>query len=125
MSKKSCKPQFITGAMVPGILMYAPCCKKKKKKNGNKIKKWISREIVFKENMNYIEKAKVINETEKQMLEYLYKQKFPGCTIRSIRFSFKTGIDYNHMHIHAKVVFDYVANEGSKPKDDDPNKPVG
>jgi hypothetical protein len=124
MSKKLFKPQFVLGTMVPGILMYDQCSKRKKKNKRPTIKKWVSREIVFKENMNDIERAEVINETEKQMLQYLYQQNTPGCTIRSIRFFLKTGINYNYMQILGKVVF-YYAKEGTDTGEKDPKKPVG
>ncbi len=123
MSKKSCKPQFVMGAMAPGILMYAPCCKNKKKKNHNTIKKWITREIESKETASDLEKAKVINETERQIVESLYKQEWPGLIIKSIRFSLKPGIDVNHVHIKVQVVFEFY-KEGTDTGKKDPKEPV-
>ena len=123
MSKKSLQPQLPMGTMVPGILMYDRCCKKKKKKNRNKIKKWISRDIEFKEKTSDLEKAKIINDTERQIIESLYKQKLPGLIIKSIRFSLKPGIDDKYVHIKVTVVLTFF-KEGTDTGQKVPHKPV-
>lgn len=119
MSKKSCNRQSVMGVMVPGMLLYDPCCKNKKKKNRKKIKKLICREIEFKENSSSLEKAKVINEREREIVESLYKREWPGLIIKSIRFSVNPGIDDQHVHICAKVRLAYMMKEGTEPPEKD------
>lgn len=124
MSKKSFKPQFVIGTMVPGIFMYNSCCENKKKKNRNKIKKWIYREIEFNEKTSDLEKAKIINETERQIIETLYKQKSPELIIKSINFSLKPGVHAKYLLIKVTVVFMFY-KEGTDTGTKDPKKPVG
>ena len=123
MSKKAIKPLIVLGSMAVGALIYESCSKGKKKKNGKKIKKRISREIEFNKNASHLEKSKIINETERQILESLYKQEWRGLIIQSIRFYVNPGIEDRHVIICAKVCL-ILLKEGSKPPDKGNDQPV-
>lgn len=123
MSAKSCNPQFVMGTIVPGILINNACCKNKKKKHRKKIEKWIHREIEFKEKISDEEKAKIINETEKRIVESLYDHEFSGLIIKSIRFFVKSGTQANCMSIGTRVIFMFY-KEGTDTGKKDPKHPV-
>ena len=73
MSKKSYNPQLVMGTTIPEILMYDFCCKNKKKKNPNGIKKLVSRELKYNTKTSEFKRVKFISETERKIVEFLYK----------------------------------------------------
>jgi len=111
------------GTIVPGILINTSCCKNKKKKNRKKNKKWVSADVKFEEKTSDVEKAKIIDETEKQIVESLYKQEFSGFIIKSIRFFVKPVIDANYVNIRVRVIFQ-TYKEAVDPKGKTVTKPV-
>lgn len=113
-AKKSTTPAIVLGSIVAGILVFDVFRYLGKRDKNKKSKEWLNWEIQFKDSASDEEKAKIINEIEKKIIDHLYRETTQFLIVKSLRIVYLPNRGNDQMHISISSRFGIASTQGIK-----------